>query len=915
MISKYTRSDFLEALFGVYYQEYRGFILVNRMRRGDERTSARYYPKVDILAKEHFGPEQNIYFSVCPRERMKPEKKHIRFATALWAKVYVGEEGNKGRPYFATPQEAAKTIRRFPKPPTIIVESGTGAHLYWVFDQPLEVGDPQRFEKALAHVGGLLKGETKLSIDSMLRLPETINSMIEERFLQCEVKFINANFRYKIEDLEAIGPKEMEESLAAPTKTPTMAPTPPEPLETQKPAPPEEAPDAVRNGAQTQDTKDYLANFNLEAPTEVAESDLQSAAPRGPANVETVWFDSSEAEPLGNEGDDETSERLIDEEIDSDEAEPELDFDAAPPQRPAASWAPQEEEEIRAFVSAPDTASSDADEEAPLLDDQMVAGDETPSAAQMAGPSLTEGIDLDDSMIDELIDDISMSGVYEPGPQPELTEPEDEVAPEPPLEPSPQEKAHTRKPVDIPKETPPAPKERPARAVTGHSPSARAPHHTSHRSPQAPTAPSSPVAPSLAALARSNAGVKVEFINDREPLEGRLVSMDERALCIDSGSELNYAPWSSVALINSGKDVVAGDQVMEAIGIKRMDQMRQLIPAGVRLPASGAETLPGSGMGLIEVYEGLDRIGVISTPRREGEPNGNSSIAINIEHLGDIANVLVEEKGGWSRRFGLPLAAKDHVTLQLTAPPKVARSEAFFVNCSVDFPKADKSKRTREHVDDKGALLRLRLSRGAKVDLELRMRDMEIVEDLRGQSWKGSEMVLRFPVRAPSSLSPGKVKGAVIVSVDSFPIAKVDYGVRVVDSDSRLNTPAIPTGEALRLAAIYPCCAPDDREKARRMLERLRMVGVEFDENVLDHDPQYRWDNDIYKSMLKTDAIILFWSSNARDDQWLIKEMAYAVDMKGNDSIIPVILDQESLNEIPSELADLHFKEESPYLR
>jgi hypothetical protein len=176
-------------------------------------------------------------------------------------------------------------------------------------------------------------------------------------------------------------------------------------------------------------------------------------------------------------------------------------------------------------------------------------------------------------------------------------------------------------------------------------------------------------------------------------------------------------------------------------------------------------------------------------------------------------------------------------------------------------------------------------------------------------------MVLRFPVRAPSSLSPGKVKGAVIVSVDSFPIAKVDYGVRVVDSDSRLNTPAIPTGEALRLAAIYPCCAPDDREKARRMLERLRMVGVEFDENVLDHDPQYRWDNDIYKSMLKTDAIILFWSSNARDDQWLIKEMAYAVDMKGNDSIIPVILDQESLNEIPSELADLHFKEESPYLR
>jgi len=83
MVSKFTRKDFLEALFADYYKEHRGFILVKSLKRGDPKTSTRYFPNIEILAKEHYGEERDVYFGICPRERMKAEKEHIHYLVAL----------------------------------------------------------------------------------------------------------------------------------------------------------------------------------------------------------------------------------------------------------------------------------------------------------------------------------------------------------------------------------------------------------------------------------------------------------------------------------------------------------------------------------------------------------------------------------------------------------------------------------------------------------------------------------------------------------------------------------------------------------------------------------------------------------------------------------------------------------------
>ncbi|MGO9570219.1 MAG: hypothetical protein ACLP5H_22035 [Desulfomonilaceae bacterium] len=206
MIAKFTRKDFLEAIFAQYYKEYRGFILVKSFKRGDPKQSTRYFPNIEILAKEHYGEERDVYFGICPRERMKAEKEHIHFLVALWADLDIGSEGHEEKKvYYQGPQHAAKAIRSFPRAPSIIVESGRGAHLYWLLKAVNEVQDPKRIERALKNISDHLQCDTDVSLDTVLRLPETSNTKIPGKPVICDVKFINPNFRYTLEDFETLG--------------------------------------------------------------------------------------------------------------------------------------------------------------------------------------------------------------------------------------------------------------------------------------------------------------------------------------------------------------------------------------------------------------------------------------------------------------------------------------------------------------------------------------------------------------------------------------------------------------------------------------------------------------------------------------------------------------------------------------
>ena len=203
MNNKFSRKDFLEALFGEYLSIRDGFIRVMTLRSHDRKVSTRYFPKLETLAKEVYQDNQHVFFGVCPHENMKPEKSNVRYMVAIWGGLDLNSDGFSGKnSYFSDMSYAAKAVRSFPLPPSIVVESGWGVHLYWLLKNVREIGNPERVEQVLATINTYFLCEKPIGVDSMLRLPETFNSKFASSVVKCNIKYLNTEFRYDFEEFE-----------------------------------------------------------------------------------------------------------------------------------------------------------------------------------------------------------------------------------------------------------------------------------------------------------------------------------------------------------------------------------------------------------------------------------------------------------------------------------------------------------------------------------------------------------------------------------------------------------------------------------------------------------------------------------------------------------------------------------------
>jgi hypothetical protein len=209
-MAKFTRKDFLGALFQDYFRKREGFIMVKSSRHLDPRTSVRYFPNIEILAKEPYQADQQVFFGICPHENMRPDRNSIQYLVALWAGLDLSPEGYSGRQvHFFGHSQAAKAIRSFPFPPSIIVESGWGVHLYWLLRDVTRITDVEAVERLLRKINSYFQCQTAVGVDSMLRLPDTVNGKVSGHLAECRVKYINPDFRYDFQEMGqlSLGPK------------------------------------------------------------------------------------------------------------------------------------------------------------------------------------------------------------------------------------------------------------------------------------------------------------------------------------------------------------------------------------------------------------------------------------------------------------------------------------------------------------------------------------------------------------------------------------------------------------------------------------------------------------------------------------------------------------------------------------
>jgi hypothetical protein len=179
-------------------------------KTGDQRRETAFFDLADgrsMLAwvKRQVAARKHVYFGVATRDGKAGKKENIVSIPAVWCDIDFKE----------TPQaEADELLNQFLLPPTVLVHSGGGYHVYWIFNEPVGQEDIPRLEETLKRIAVVLKGDMKATDASrILRVPETLNVKYDP---PAKVKVVSGAWgRVNLEDFDFLDSVEIPANVSS----------------------------------------------------------------------------------------------------------------------------------------------------------------------------------------------------------------------------------------------------------------------------------------------------------------------------------------------------------------------------------------------------------------------------------------------------------------------------------------------------------------------------------------------------------------------------------------------------------------------------------------------------------------------------------------------------------------------------
>ncbi len=267
---------------------------------------------------------------------------------------------------------------------------------------------------------------------------------------------------------------------------------------------------------------------------------------------------------------------------------------------------------------------------------------------------------------------------------------------------------------------------------------------------------------------------------------------------------------------------------------------------------------------------------------------------------------------------------KDLVDCSVFSPPAVACGDAFLVQVFVHLPEQAEIAKQQAEIFDADAKqvgvksLGIPIERGTQLSFSLSIPKLEVDDPIQNLIWNGKPDSVQFGVTVPPDLTQKTVIGTVTVSQNSIPIGHLKFKLSIAAaSDSKESQ---PVGEAARLyKKAFVSYSSKDRKEVLKRVQGLSVTGIEVFQDVLNLEPGDRWEKELYRHINECDLFLLFWSTAAKESNWVIKEVQYALERQGKDGlnppeIIPVIIEGPPLVPPPDELQHLHFNDKLLYL-
>jgi hypothetical protein len=216
--------------------------------------------------------------------------------------------------------------------------------------------------------------------------------------------------------------------------------------------------------------------------------------------------------------------------------------------------------------------------------------------------------------------------------------------------------------------------------------------------------------------------------------------------------------------------------------------------------------------------------------------------------------------------------------------------------------------------------LEVEIPRGTKLQIELTLPGIAIEDPVQQVVWRGRATSVQFAVDLPRTQPSGNLIGRVAVYRDGTPIGHIRFKLEVTPGDQPpTRSMPRPLGhEAQRYAQAFLSYGMKDLKEVVKRVQMLARCGISFFQDILTLEPGERWEQTLYEQIDHCDVFMLFWSTAAKESQWVRKEVEYALKRKGTDEsappeIVPILIEGPPIPLPPPDLSHIHFNDRLLY--
>lgn len=215
--------------------------------------------------------------------------------------------------------------------------------------------------------------------------------------------------------------------------------------------------------------------------------------------------------------------------------------------------------------------------------------------------------------------------------------------------------------------------------------------------------------------------------------------------------------------------------------------------------------------------------------------------------------------------------------------------------------------------------LAVELAHGQAVQIVLEGRGLTVEDDVQGLIWRGQPRGCSFSIKVANAAAEQTFYPRVVVLIDSMPVGSIRFAVKVTKSERGKSETEICGDRARRYTHAFLSYASPDRGQVLRGAQILQTLGITFFNDLLSLEPGDRWQQKLYEKIDTSDVFLLFWSSHAKNSEWVLKEVRYALERQSQSEdelpeIRPIILEGPPPPEPPEELKHLHFNDKLMYV-